>query len=121
MEKQKLESYLGQLIDLKKGHLQGLMIKQGTEDVDILIKAIESRIKEIDEFEKMDKETERRQNEHLREKENDISEDYPVGGMVEPYDIEREKEMTEEEEKKEALEDKIRDDAEEGLKEKEDE
>jgi len=27
---------------------------------------------------------------------NDCSKDYPIGGMIEPYDIEREKELCEE-------------------------
>jgi hypothetical protein len=79
-EREKLHSFWGQLIDLKCGQIVGLEIKND-DCAELLSQVIKERLqteKDLDESVAMDSLAE------------EGSEDYPIGGMIEPYDIGRE-------------------------------
>lgn len=58
MEREKLNSYLGQLIDLKTGILEELVLTKDNEALTMLMELIIKRIKELDAREQFEKDNE---------------------------------------------------------------
>lgn len=67
----KLQSYLGQLIDLKSGHLSEIVIKPG-EHADELATIIQKEIKEREELDQMDRDFMRAEKEKAEEIKREI-------------------------------------------------
>jgi hypothetical protein len=82
-EREKLHSFWGQLIDLKCGQIVGLEIKND-DCAELLSQVIKERLQEENELDEAIAIEDRA--------ESVGDENYPIGGMIEPYDIEREKE-----------------------------
>lgn len=83
-EQVKLHSFWGQLIDLKCGNVKELVIIND-DNAELLSQVIRERLAEEKEIKKA--EVEDSQAEEVG------SSDYPLGGLIEAYDIEREKEF----------------------------